>query len=143
MLRKSQGPTVLELLRGRGLSYTRRTTSLLRGVTIPQDACVRGVPCYKGAMPIFEYECRACGHAFEQLVRTGDVPACPDCQAQDLEKLVSLSSVSSPAIRQANVKKAREATKGVQREKAVAEMDEIREHYGEHAVRKPEPLRKK
>ena len=90
-------------------------------------------------MPIFEYECRACGHEFELLVRTGDVPACPSCASRDLEKLLSLSSISSPDIRKANVKKAREANKGIQRDKAMAEMDEIREHYGGEAIK---PLRK-
>jgi putative FmdB family regulatory protein len=90
-------------------------------------------------MPIFEYECRACGREFELLVRTGDVPACPSCTSQDLEKRLSLSSISSADIRTANVKKAREANKGVHRDKAMAEMDEIREHYGGEAIK---PLRK-
>ena len=90
-------------------------------------------------MPIFEYECRACGHEFEQLVRTGDTPACPSCTSRDLEKLLSLSAISSADIRQANVRKAREANKSVQRDKAMAEMDEIREHYGGEPVK---PLRK-
>jgi putative FmdB family regulatory protein len=90
-------------------------------------------------MPIFEYECRACGHEFEVLVRTGDVPACPSCTSQDLKKLLSLSSISSADIRTANVKKAREGNKGMQRDKAMAEIDEIREHYGPHAIG---PLRK-
>ncbi|HEY6362179.1 MAG TPA: zinc ribbon domain-containing protein [Vicinamibacterales bacterium] len=81
-------------------------------------------------MPIFEYACRACGHEFERLVRAGDVPACPSCGSGDLEKLLSLSAISSAAMRTANVKKAREANKRVQRDKQMAEMDEIREHYG-------------
>ena len=81
-------------------------------------------------MPIFEYECRACGHVFERLVRPGDLPTCPGCDGQELAKLLSLSSISSAAIRQANVQKARQANKSVQKDKAMAEMDEIREHYG-------------
>ncbi len=90
-------------------------------------------------MPIFEYECRACGHAFETLVRTGDVAACPSCSSQDLEKLLSLSTISSAAIRKANINKARHANKGIQKDKAMAEMDEIRHHYGDAATT---PLRK-
>jgi putative FmdB family regulatory protein len=81
-------------------------------------------------MPIFEYECRACGHAFERLVRAGDVPACPSCASEDLEKLLSLSAISSAALRKANVQKARQANKAIQKDKAMAEMEEIREHYG-------------
>ena len=46
-------------------------------------------------MPIFEYRCRACRHAFETLVRTGDSPACPKCGAVDLEKLLSLPAIKS------------------------------------------------
>ena len=95
--------------------------------------------CYNRAVPIFEYECRACGHAFERLVRAGDVAACPSCASQDLEKLLSLSAISSAAIRKANVQKARQANKAVQRDKAIAEMEEIREHYGAPA---DAPLRK-
>jgi putative FmdB family regulatory protein len=89
-------------------------------------------------VPIFEYECRACGREFELLVRTGDVPACPSCASQDLEKLLSLSAISSADIRKANITKARQANKAIQRDKAMAEMDEIREHYGAP----PGPLRK-
>ena len=81
-------------------------------------------------MPIFEYECRACGHVFERLVRPGNVPTCPACDGQELAKLLSLSAISSAAIRHANVQKARQANKAVQKDKAMAEMDEIREHYG-------------
>jgi putative FmdB family regulatory protein len=81
-------------------------------------------------MPLFEYECRACGHAFERLVRTGDVPSCPACASPNLEKLLSLSAISSAAIRKASVQKARQANQSIQRDKAMAEMDEIREHYG-------------
>ena len=44
---------------------------------------------YKSPMPIYEYECRGCHHQFEQIVRTGDVPACPKCQSGDLERLLS------------------------------------------------------
>ena len=96
-------------------------------------------------MPIFEYECRGCGHEFEQLVRPGDVPACPSCQSRELEKLLSLASFSTEGIRTANVAKARLAAKPMQREKAAAEADEIREHYGPEALKamQPKPLRKK
>jgi putative FmdB family regulatory protein len=98
-------------------------------------------------MPIFEYECRACGHEFELLVRSGDVPACPSCQSEELEKLLSLSSISTPASRQANIAKAREAAKPIQRDRAEAEADEIREHYGPDALKPiktaPKPFRRK
>jgi len=46
-------------------------------------------------MPIFEYSCRSCGHAFETLVRGAKIPACPECKSEDLEKLFSLPAVKS------------------------------------------------
>lgn len=41
-------------------------------------------------MPLYSYRCEACDHAFETLVRGSDIPACPSCGAQTLQKLVSL-----------------------------------------------------
>jgi putative FmdB family regulatory protein len=48
-------------------------------------------------MPLFEYECRACGHQFEQLARAGIAPSCPSCHAEDLQKRLSVFAVSSSA----------------------------------------------
>lgn len=46
-------------------------------------------------MPIFEYHCQACGHEFEMLVLKGAVPACPACQADTLERMISVPAVKS------------------------------------------------
>ena len=86
-------------------------------------------------MPIYEYECRACSHEFERLVRTGDTPACPECKSEDLERLISLLTISSESIRHANIQKAKQKAKGVQRDKTQADLDEVREHYGNEALR--------
>ena len=40
-------------------------------------------------MPLFEYQCRKCGHQFEALVLNSRAPACTKCKSQDLEKRVS------------------------------------------------------
>ncbi len=43
-------------------------------------------------MPIYEYQCQACGHGFETLQKMSDpAPAeCPQCHAQgQLKKLIS------------------------------------------------------
>jgi len=42
-------------------------------------------------MPIFEFECKKCGHAFEELVRSyGDNGvSCPKCRGKRVTKLVS------------------------------------------------------
>jgi putative FmdB family regulatory protein len=49
-------------------------------------------------MPLYEYECRACGQHFEYLTRAGQSPACPGCDSRDLQKLLSVFAVNtSPA----------------------------------------------
>jgi putative FmdB family regulatory protein len=42
-------------------------------------------------MPIYEYECDACGHRMEAIQRIDDSPLtqCPECKAETLRKLVS------------------------------------------------------
>lgn len=46
-------------------------------------------------MPIYEYRCQACGHAFELLVFKTTVPACPACRSETLERLLSLPAIKS------------------------------------------------
>jgi putative FmdB family regulatory protein len=40
-------------------------------------------------MPMFEYACRGCGRQFEAFVTATRTPACPACEGNDLEKLLS------------------------------------------------------
>jgi len=46
-------------------------------------------------MPLFEYECRGCGHRFEHLTRAGAEPECPSCASADLQKLLSVFAVGA------------------------------------------------
>jgi len=46
-------------------------------------------------MPIFEYACSACGHAFETLVRAGTTPDCPQCHSTKLEKQLSVFATAA------------------------------------------------
>jgi len=46
-------------------------------------------------MPLFEYECRGCGHHFEHLTRASDPPTCPACQGGDLQKQFSVFAAQS------------------------------------------------
>ena len=50
-------------------------------------------------MPIYEYSCRSCSHQFEALVRGVALPSCPECQSENLERLLSLPAVKSDATR--------------------------------------------
>ncbi len=40
-------------------------------------------------MPIYEYQCKGCGHQFEALVFGKECPACPDCNSNKVCKLMS------------------------------------------------------
>ncbi len=40
-------------------------------------------------MPIFDFNCTSCGHAFEALVRASSSPPCPQCGSTALEKCIS------------------------------------------------------
>ncbi|MDR1921089.1 MAG: zinc ribbon domain-containing protein [Candidatus Adiutrix sp.] len=43
-------------------------------------------------MPIYEYSCPACGHAFEELTRNSREKAvCPKCGSENCHKLMSAS----------------------------------------------------
>jgi len=46
-------------------------------------------------MPLFEYECRACGTQFEYLTRDGQSPACPSCASTQLQKQLSVFAVGA------------------------------------------------
>ena len=80
-------------------------------------------------MPIYEYRCRACAHAFEALVRGGVAPPCPACGATDLERLLSLFAVDSEASRQAA--RSTSMAKGVKRQqdKEVADVELYNRHH--------------
>ena len=45
-------------------------------------------------MPIYEYQCEACGHQFEEMRRITDetTPSCPQCGSDETKKRVSHSS---------------------------------------------------
>lgn len=41
-------------------------------------------------MPLYEYECRVCGHEFEVIQSMSDPhPICPECAGEDVMRLIS------------------------------------------------------
>ncbi|HLN25992.1 MAG TPA: zinc ribbon domain-containing protein [Patescibacteria group bacterium] len=40
-------------------------------------------------MPLYNYRCTSCETTFEMLVRSSDIPACPSCGSEALERQVS------------------------------------------------------
>jgi len=84
-------------------------------------------------MPLYEYQCKACGQEFEVLVRTGDpAPTCARCGSGELEKLLHQVAVSTEHTRQQNFNKARQSAKKVQRDKDVAQSEYEEKHRNEH-----------
>ena len=81
-------------------------------------------------MPIYEYECRGCGHEFEYLVLPHSPAAqCPSCGQTDLEQKISMYAVSSAATRKTNLAVAKKKAAAVQKEKAHEEHKALHEHY--------------
>ena len=73
-------------------------------------------------MPIYEFECQACGNAFDELARTDELPPCPECGAAEPRRLLSQVAPSpriglsgADARRSDATRKAREARKREER----------------------------
>jgi putative FmdB family regulatory protein len=58
-------------------------------------------------MPLYDYECRACGREFEALVRGDSQPSCPECHSQDLERQLSTFMMTSDEHNREMVRKER------------------------------------
>jgi len=87
-------------------------------------------------MPIFEYECSACGERFEQLVRsaqeTGTAVACPRCGGQNLRQLQSLFAVNSADTRRQHWSQGRRQAQKDLSDQKHAEMEAVIRHHHEH-----------
>jgi putative FmdB family regulatory protein len=46
-------------------------------------------------MPIYEFYCDQCEVQFEELVRNGEKPRCPECSTNDIRRLLSSFAVHS------------------------------------------------
>jgi putative FmdB family regulatory protein len=49
-------------------------------------------------MPIYEFICEHCELRFEELVRNGDKPRCPECATNDVRRLLSSFAVHSTSV---------------------------------------------
>lgn len=83
-------------------------------------------------MPIYEYQCRSCQHRYSEIVsikESDNVPACPHCGRQDVQKLVSTVAV----VRSGQ-------DKAEDRSKALTEVDptkpqEVAKYFRDHGSR--------
>jgi len=83
-------------------------------------------------MPIFEYECNACGRQFEflKLPAATTAPGCPACQSTDLKRLLSGFAMSTTDLTKARVKAARKQKLESKdhKDEQVARAEEIEHH---------------
>ncbi len=79
-------------------------------------------------MPIYEYRCRKCHHAFEQIVPQNSTPRCPTCLGEDLERMLSSFGVSSEGTRRTHLQSEKRKAAKVQRDKRHAEHEQMHNH---------------
>ena len=48
-------------------------------------------------MPMYDFECKACGHTFETVAMLDETPACPSCQSADTSRLMGAPAISGKA----------------------------------------------
>ena len=57
-------------------------------------------------MPIYEYVCMQCESHFEELVRNGEQPDCPDCGASNVRKQLSVFAAHGTSSEQPELRRA-------------------------------------
>ena len=84
-------------------------------------------------MPIYEYRCSKCSHEFEKLVRNNETPVCPQCQAAEVEKLLSLGAgISTQKSRARTTAIARAKGKAIKKEQDHAQREYERNFMKDH-----------
>jgi putative FmdB family regulatory protein len=76
-------------------------------------------------VPLYEFKCLSCGEQFETLVLKNE-PACPACQSDKLDQLLSLFAVDSEGTRQTHLSSVRRKNAKVQLDKAISEQEAVR-----------------
>ena len=82
-------------------------------------------------MPIYEYQCRACQHQFEAIVRASELPRCPACGGQELERLISQFAVDSGGTRQRSLTAIQRQNAKMTRDKEHADFEYDKKHRNE------------
>jgi putative FmdB family regulatory protein len=88
--------------------------------------------CYRlKDMPIYEYQCRACQHQFEAIVRVSELPRCPACGGQELDRLISQFAVDSGGTRQRSLASIQRQNAKITRDKDHADFEYDKKHRHE------------
>jgi len=85
-------------------------------------------------MPLYDYQCRRCGHRFEQVVKLNETPDCPACGTADPERQVSFSAtVSTGKTRERALAAARGKASAQKKEKDHADRAYLQNHIKDHS----------
>ncbi|HET7455335.1 MAG TPA: FmdB family zinc ribbon protein [Solirubrobacterales bacterium] len=81
-------------------------------------------------MPIYEFECEACGERFDELVAAGAAAACPACGSERTRRL--LSNVAPPGRQPRGA--AVRSDESMRREREAARQDRLSESRKRRAL---------
>lgn len=81
-------------------------------------------------MPIYEFECEACGARFEELVAVGAAVACPECGSERTRRLYSGVAPPGRQPRGAGVR----SDEAQRREREAARQDRLAESRRRRAL---------
>jgi putative FmdB family regulatory protein len=83
-------------------------------------------------MPIYEYQCKGCGHVFEYLVLASSAAAkCPACDSLQLDRLVSACAISSETSREANLQAAHRKVAAGRQARLRDQHHSLHEHFND------------
>jgi putative FmdB family regulatory protein len=86
-------------------------------------------------MPIYDFQCKRCGHQFEKLVRVDQSTECPACQAAatEVERLFSSPAISTQKSRSVSLAEAKRRGKAIKKEKDHAQAEYERNYIRDHS----------
>jgi putative regulatory protein, FmdB family len=86
-------------------------------------------------MPIYEFQCKRCGHQFEKLVRVDQTAECPACQAEpsEVERMLSLPAISTQKTRSVSLAEAKRRGAAIKKEKDAAQAEYERNYIRDHS----------
>lgn len=72
-------------------------------------------------MPMFDFVCTSCQHAFETLVRGSNTPTCPACGSDQLEKQLALPAIKTSGTQALAMQAAKRRDKAQGQERVAAQ----------------------
>jgi len=84
-------------------------------------------------MPIYEFVCKACKHEYEKLVKVDQLANCPVCQSAEVERLLSLSGISTAKSRHVTLSEARRRASSNKKDQDHAQREYEQNYIKDHS----------